>query len=228
MKNSEWGAVVYLSQSKYGLNGTNIAINNVSLNNTTETIYAVTGCASTAENASNAGAVTTTIADLKAGNTANVATWTQSAGTKASSTGTIYGIYDLSGGLWERTANYVANDNVNLSYFGNSLISETNRKYVMAYTSADTGITNTDNASKANYSANNVIGDAVKETSTAGIGSTSWYSDYSYFAGFGTPFFGRGGGWYKGPCAGAGLFFFACNDGGSIFSGGFRSVLVAK
>jgi hypothetical protein len=224
MKNSEWGAVAYLSQSKYGLNGTNIAINNVSLNNSTETIYAVTGCASTAENAYNAGTVTTTIADLKDGNTANVATWTQVAGTKASSTGTIYGIYDLSGGLWERTASYVANDNVNLSYFGNSLISETNRKYVMAYTSAESG-TNTDEASKANYSANKVIGDAVKETSTAGVGSTSWYSDYSYFAGYASPFFLRGGYWYYGSSAG--LFSFSRTDGTSNYGSGFRSVLVA-
>ena len=63
MKNSEWGAVAYLSQSKYGLNGTDITVNNVSLNsggakrtNTSgksgvDSVYAVTGCttASTSE-----------------------------------------------------------------------------------------------------------------------------------------------------------------------------------
>jgi hypothetical protein len=182
MKNSEWGAVAYLSQSQYGLNGTNIAINNVTLNSSTSTIQAVTGCASTAENSSDASKVVTTIESLNAGTTAGVATWTQAAGTKASSTGTIYGIYDLSGGLWERTASYVANDNPNLSYFGNSLITETNRKYVMAYTSADSGITNTDNASTANYNANSVIGDAISETSTADGEYTSWYGDSSNFA----------------------------------------------
>jgi hypothetical protein len=226
MKNSEWGAVAYLSQSQYGLNETNIAINNVSLNNTTETIYAVTGCASTATNASDAGTVTTTIESLNKGETTNVATWTQVAGTKASSTGTIYGIYDLSGGLWERTASYVANDNKNLEYFGNSLITETNRKYVMAYTSADTGITNYNDASTANYNANSVIGDAIKETSTAGTGSTSWYSDVSSLAGYERPFFGRGGRWYY--VSYAGLFSFDRNDGGSGYDSGFRPVLVAK
>jgi formylglycine-generating enzyme required for sulfatase activity len=226
MKNSEWGAVAYLSQSQYGLNGTNIAINNVSLNNSTKTIYALTGCASTAENASDASQVVTTIESLKAETTADVATWKQVAGTKASSTGTIYGIYDLSGGLWERTASYVANDNANLEYFGNSLITETNRKYVMAYTSEDTGITNTDNASKANYSANSVIGDAIKETSTAGTGSTSWYGDYSNFASYGAPFFARGGSWSTGDKAG--LFSFTRNAGGSSYHYGFRAVLVTK
>jgi len=43
IKNSEWGAVAYLSQSKYGLNGTNIYKNNVTLNSSTSSVYAVTG-----------------------------------------------------------------------------------------------------------------------------------------------------------------------------------------
>jgi hypothetical protein len=225
MKNSEWGAVAYLSQSQYGLNGTNIAINNVTLNSSTKTIQAVTGCASTAENNSDASKVTTTIAELNAGTTANVATWTQVAGTKASSTGTIYGIYDLSGGLWERTASYVANDNANLGYFGNSLITETNRKYVMAYTSAESG-TDINVAAIANYNANSVIGDAIKETSTAGTGTTSWYGDVSYFAGYGSPFFERGGGCSNSSFAG--LFYFSRTVGNCSCIYGFRAVLVTK
>jgi hypothetical protein len=224
MKNSEWGAVAYLSQSQYGLNGTNIAVNNVTLNSSTSTIYAVTGCASTAENNSDAGSAITTIESLKAGTTANVATWTQVAGTVASSTGTIYGIYDLSGGTWERTASYVTNGHKNLSNFGNSLISETERKYVMAYTSAESG-TDSDVASTANYNANSVIGDAIKETSTAGTGSTSWYNDLSLFVGYTYPVFLRGGNWAT--ISKAGLFCFNRTAGESN-SFGFRPVLVAK
>ena len=46
--------------------------------------------------------------DIK-GKTENLAnngiyTWDQINGCKASSSGTIYGIYDLSGGTWERTS----------------------------------------------------------------------------------------------------------------------------
>jgi hypothetical protein len=96
----------------------------------------------------------------------------------------------------------------------------------MAYTSADSGKTNSDEASKANYSANKVIGDAIKETSTAGVGSTSWYGDYSYFAGYANPFFERGDYWYDGSIAG--LFCFSRTDGASYYHLGFRSVLVAK
>ena len=117
MKNSEWGAVAYLSQSQYGLDRTDITINNVNLNSGgtkrtniagksgVDSVYAVTGC-TTASNS--AGEVVKTIANINGttGNTANngVYTWDQLNGCKASSTGTIYGIYDLSGGIWERAS----------------------------------------------------------------------------------------------------------------------------
>ncbi len=117
MKNSEWGAVAYLSQSKYGLDGIDITINNVNLNsggvprtNTAgksgvDSVYAVSGCTT---GSTNVGEAITTIANINGttGNTANngVYTWEQVNGCMASSTGNIYGIYDLSGGTWERTS----------------------------------------------------------------------------------------------------------------------------
>ena len=122
MKDSEWGAVAYLGQSQYGLNGTNVYVNNANLNNSTESVYAVTGMCSSAN--ANSGAATT-IEKINAieGNTPqdNLYTWDQLNGQKASSTGTIYGVYDMSGGTWERTAGYVANGNGNLKSFGRSL-----------------------------------------------------------------------------------------------------------
>jgi hypothetical protein len=224
MKNSEWGAVAYLSQSQYGLNGINIAINNVSLGGSPKTIYAVTGCASTAENNSDASTVTTTIESLNAGTTDSVATWTQVAGTKSSSTGTIYGIYDLSGGSTEKTASYVTNNNENLC-FGNCLITETNRKYVMAYSSAESG-TDISVAATANYNANSVIGDAIKETSSDGASNSAWFGDTSYFTSYNAPFFGRGNNF--GNKSNAGLFSFGRMVGYGGYAGGFRPVLVAK
>ncbi len=117
MKNSEWGAVAYLSQSQYGLDGIDIAINNVNLNsggakrtNTAgksgvDSVYAVTGCTT---GTNNGGETVRTMENINGtiGNTASngVYTWDQVNGCKASSTGTIYGIYDLSGGTWERTS----------------------------------------------------------------------------------------------------------------------------
>ena len=77
MKNSEWGAVSYLSQSKYGLDGTEIVINSVYLNNTTKSIYAVTGCASSTADAS---AVSTTIGALNNRTQSGVYVWKQKNG----------------------------------------------------------------------------------------------------------------------------------------------------
>ena len=95
------------------------------------------------------------------------------------------------------------------------------------YPSNDSGITDYDAASKKNYEVNTKIyGDAIRETSTEGVGQNSWYSDYSYFVGYDTPFFVRGGGlWYRSD---AGLFCFTRTDGNSLYSDGFRAVLVAR
>ncbi len=77
-----------------------------------DSVYAVTGCTN---NTTSAVGRVTTIQEINAvsGNTPtatnSIYTWKQKNGQNASTTGTIYGIYDLSGGVWERTASYVAN-----------------------------------------------------------------------------------------------------------------------
>ena len=218
IKNSEWEAVSYLGQSQYGLNGTNIRINNLTLNNSVKTIYAVTGYAS--KTSDDAGATSST---------SDVYKWTEKGGQTASCTGTIYGIYDMSGGTWERSAAIVNNGNGNLNTYGKSIMNALNNgkssEYVTVYPKGEISGQSLDDASKSNYIANTKIyGDAIRETSTTGLGQTSWYSDYSYFVGANHPFFVRGGGYWN--ASGAGLFCFLrkgsdCNDG-------FRSVLVAQ
>ena len=220
MKNSEWGAVTYLCKSQYGLGSTNIHINNVNLNNSTKSVYAVTGCSANGENDS---PTASTVSN----------TWNTAAGQKASTTGNQYGVYDMSGGTWERTASYVANENGNLKTYGKSVaydgenLRTTSNKYYTAYTANDSELTNYDEASKANYEVNTKIyGDAVRETSTAGIGSSSWYGDYSSFPSYGSSFFSRGGyfwyGSYAGVCA------FSRDSGNSSYYCGFRAVVVAQ
>ena len=235
MKNSEWGAVSYLSQSKYGLDGTDIVINSVYLNNTTKSVYAVTGCASSTADAS---AVSTTIGALNNRTQSGVYVWTQKNGTAASSTGTIYGIYDMSGGSWERTSSLVNNGNSNLTTHGSQVIADLKNgkstKYITVYpydsSKDNTSISNTganlNTASQANYVKNTKIyGDAIRETSTAGTGSNAWYSDTSYFTGLNSPFFIRGGAYNN--KSGAGLFYFNRHIGNSVYAHGFRSVLVS-
>ena len=231
IKNSEWGAVAYLSQSKYGLNGANIYINNVTLNNTTKCVYAVTGCAGVTADAEN---VVTTISAINNRTEANVYVWTQKSGTKASTTGTIYGIYDMSGGTWEKTAGLVNNGNKNLAIYGQSLLEQVQNgkssKYVTVYShdvNVDKDGADIDKVREANWKANTQIyGDGICETSTAGTGKTSWYGDFSYFPAMGDTFSSRGGMYWD--VAGTGLFFFSCHNGYSYFHSGFRSVLVAQ
>ena len=236
MKNSEWGAVAYLAQSKYGLNGTNIYINNANLRNSQTSAYAITGCAGETEDAAELGVKidNSTKKPVSTDNTKKIYTWTQKSGTKASTTGTIYGVYDMSGGTWERTAGLVNNENENLATYGQSLLNALNNgkssKYVTVYphnASVDKNGANIDTASTANWKANTKIyGDGIRETSTAGTGKTSWYTDYSYFPAVDLPFSARGGYLWDGE--GAGLFCFCRSDGNSYYSDGFRSVLVAQ
>ena len=83
MKNSEWGAVVYLAQSSYGKNA-EVWINPNS--------NYLTGHAGTGKNVE----VTLSTSEY---NTTN--------GVQASTTGNVYGIYDMSGGAFEQVAAYV-------------------------------------------------------------------------------------------------------------------------
>ena len=229
IKNSEWGAVSYLGQSQYGLNGTNIRINNLTLNNSVKTIYAVTGyAAKTLQDGD------TKLEDARpVSSTEKVYKWTEKEGQTASCTGTIYGIYDMSGGTWERSAAIVnnGNDSGNLNTYGKAIMNALNNgkssEYVTVYPTGESKGQSLDDASKSNYAANTKIyGDAIRETSTAGLGQTSWHDDYSYFAGLYGPFFVRGGDcWDR---SGAGLFSFGRRGGHSGYHNGFRSVLVAQ
>ena len=235
MKNSEWGAIAYLAQSQYGLNRINIYINNANLRNSQTSAYAITGCAGETEDAAEVGVKidTPTNKPVTTDSTKKIYTWTQANGTKASTTGTIYGIYDMSGGACERTASLVNNGNGNLTTYGkslmNSLINGKSSQYVKAYpfdSAVDKNGANIDTASAANYAKNTQIyGDGIHETSTGGTGKTSWHTDYSYFTAVSSPFSHRSGCFWDGE--GAGLFYFYRADGISIFYSGFRSVLVA-
>ena len=197
MKNDEWGAVAYLSKSKYGKQNEEVWINNSG--------SYITGSAG---NSASAGSNTGTTND-----------YTSTQGVKASTTGNVYGVYDMSGGAWEYVAGYVNNGNGNLTSYGSSLVNgDAKTKNVYSKGSSDDR--------DSNYSANSEkYGDAVYETSASGSSSTSWYGDYSNFPYTSVPFFIRGG--YYSNGTGAGVFYFDNDIGGSDSGGSFRPVLVA-
>ena len=169
MKNSEWGAVAYLTESKYGRNGTEIAINN---NGTTY----YTGGGSETAYVNN---------------------------TNQSSTGNVYGIYDLSGNAYEYVAGYYSGGSLSK---GNSFANGTSDAYSTAYS----GMT----ASSA-YK----YGDATYETS-------GWNSDLAYFVDSNYPFFRRGGNYYVTSIAG--VFDFNAENGNSNGTYSFRVCLAVK
>ena len=248
MKNSEWGAVSYLSQSIYGQNGTEITINNIYLNSGSnprietagksgvDSVYAITGCTS---NTTNEKQKTTTISTINSvtaniSNTDGIYVWNQMSGQNASTTGTIYGIYDISGGTREKTTSYIANGNENLKKYGTSVAYENNKlktistKYTTVYPYDSV---NTD-TSQNNFNINTKIyGDAVRETASSNAGTlnsdwntSSWNSDYSNFPKNTEVFFVRGGSYFDTTSAGA--FAFGCTHSTSDFSMGLRAVVV--
>ena len=237
MKNSEWGAVAYLAYSIYGGNTEEPYVNNINVNNNISTVYAVTGLTtgSTSEEPYTTTAEYLTNVKARTGNDSvnGIYAWDQEEGQKASSTLNMYGIYDLSGGLWERTAGYIANGNSNLKTYGesvayeNGVLKTTSTKYTTVYPNSSSEDSDIDTASGQNYVLNTkIFGDAIRETSTSGTGTNSWNHDYSYFPALSGPFAIRDGGY--GSSSNAGLFAFSSTNGSSYYSYGFRPVLVAK
>ena len=77
----------------------------------------------------------------------------------------------------------------------------------------------------AKYAKNiQIYGDAIRETSKAGIDNNSWYSDLSHFLSCKESFFMQGGNY--GYESKAGLFSFYSDNGDSAYPYGFRPVLV--
>ena len=166
LKNSEWGAVAYLTESKYGRNG-----EEVEKNDNRSYITADAGI---------------------------------SVNPEQSSTGNETGIYDLSGGAYERVAAYY-NGGSSLSD-GSSFANGTSDEFSTAYTR-----TSASSAYKP--------GDATYETS-------GWHGDYVNFVNSYYPFFLRGGDYDDGSRAG--VFNFSFSYGSASSSDRFRMSLAVK
>ena len=149
LKNSEWGAVAYLTESKYGRNGTEIT------QNTNSSFY--TG----------GGSGTAYITNVS-----------------QSSTGNVYGIYDLSGGAYEYVAGYYKGGSLSS---GSSFADGVNDKYATAYEGDS-------------ISTDYKYGDATYETN-------GWHEDEYFFVDSIVSYFFRGGSCYN-PYTVAGIFCF--------------------
>ena len=179
LKNSEWGAVAYLTDSKYGRNGTEVTINNNSNYITGQAGDSVSADGSTSTNAYNT-----------------------EKGVLASSTGNVYGIYDLSGGAWEYVASYYINGST-LSNGNSFTANKTSDEYSTVYEGT---------IESSNYK----YGDATYETH-------NWNQDYVLFVNDDSPFFGHSGSYID--RTNAGVFLFDRSYGSSYSGSGFRLCL---
>ena len=138
-----------------------------------------------------------------------------------SSTGNIYGIYDLSGGAWEyvmgNSSRVVGSYVYNLNY-GDGIFkySASTAKYIDTYAYG-----NTYNNQTAYNRAR--LGDATGEVVVSS--GTAWNNDYAYFVYSSNAWFRRGGGYNNGSRAG--VFVFYRNLGDSFSSNSARAALFA-
>ena len=180
MKNSEWGAAAYLSHSKYGINS------EIRLNNNSNFI---TGCGANTANASSS-----TNCEIVYG---SVSEYPQS------TTGNILGIFDMSGGSWERVmGNY--NDTIGSSGFS----AMPDSKYYDKYTTTDM---------LTACSGGICYGQSLSETN-------NWYSDTNVFVSSNSSWLLRGGRYIID--VGAGAFGYGDTSGGAVSYYGFRMVMV--
>ena len=213
MKNTEWGAVAYLSQSKYGKMG------NPNYSGTNKEIYVnnsnnmYTGRSGGSPDASQIWNGSYSYDDKSCSTSSSTCTGNKEVGkgTGASTTGTIYGIYDMSGGSYEYTmSNWdgtVGDSGFTTSNFPGG---SSGSKYYEKYTGTSSSRITSDKSIK---------GDATYET-------MNWYSDYAYFPYNISPWFDRGGYYDSNSNLSAGIFFFSTQSGDYNGFYGFRVTLI--
>ena len=166
--NLEWGAVSYFANSKYGINK-NMSINNC--DKFVTGIGAIYGSGATS---------------LTCNNEENM--YYGKEGMLASTTGNVYGIYDMSGGSSEYVLGVASKDNEIIPGLSGYTSSEKIKNIVMyneSTSSSDITISR--------------LGDGIREVKN---GSYSWYSDASYVSYSKWPWFVRGGNAHDGSSAG--------------------------
>ena len=196
IKNIEWGAVAYLSYSKYGTCTDGIC-QEIGINNNSS--Y-TTGCGSSAGSSSSS--------------TCN--SYNTELGMHASTTGNIYGVYDMSGGAYDYVMGNIVSSDGTTMMSGNDSGSNSGYTGILYRTNSSgdyTSYTGTYSYPSSKYydkysfgtsnsqRQRSKLGDGIKEV--LNTSSRGWYSDYSSLAHSNFPWFNRGGNYSNGSGAGA-------------------------
>ena len=197
-KNNEWGAVAYLTQSIYGRCTSSTSCTEVYINNSSGMYTGRSGGnvgGSTPINGTYTDQTSTTQDNaygfytyddyLLNYNTNTKGNKVSGKGTGASTTGTIYGIYDMSGGISEYVMGVLADPNGKPRSGGNS--SNSGFTGMLKDGTIYTGIAFPDSKYYNLYTDNSsYIGHALTETQ-------GWYNDYASFINSERPWITRGG-----------------------------------
>ena len=189
LTNMEWGAVAYLTNSKYG-RCTNESCTEVTINNC---VTFVTGIGADSVSASSSSTTCTTAANKYNG----------AKGVLASTTGNITGVYDMSGGAFEYTMGNVSNASGSYTFypsssgFAGSWYTTSTAKYVTTYANGSSS------ADQVAYNRGR-LGDATGEIVLSS--GSGWYSDYAAFPYSDGSWFSRGD--FNYSSTEAGVFYF--------------------
>ncbi len=184
IKNTEWGAVNYLTHSIYGIctTSTNCTpmVNNYFQN---EQNQIITGCGGTTRPTTTSGIYNVEICPVDY-------RWNTINGYKASTTNNISGIYDLSAGKYEYVMSFMKNTTGGVHTASSKFTQSNlpNSKYYDLYEE------NTDNTNSSLA----ITGDSILEIKDSTLKYT-WNSDYAIFHTTSTPFIvrsGRVGSWH--------------------------------
>ena len=206
MKNTEWGAVAYLSHSKYGI------MKKVNINNNSSYKTGYSSLMSLNQNK---------FPGVYGDSSLYNEQYNTETGYLASTTGNISGIYDMSGGSHEYLMAFIDGQFYN-SGLSSSLLSSYSSKYYDIYSST---------SSLSSYQ-NRILGDATgemgpffryKESEGTYYQHDSWYNDTSHFVASNMPWFARGCAYNYGYLSGQFTFGRYTGDQDSAFS--FRIVL---
>ena len=206
MKNTEWGAVAYLSLSNYGIN------KEVNINNNSNYLTGYSAVSSTNQSDYPGTYGTDSSVTLP---------YNTETGYQASTTGNITGIYDMSGGAHEYMASFRDGSFGSSGFTSDPTIAYEN-KYFDKYLNSNTITSYNDR----------ILGDATGEMGpfyyyANGDGEyryhNNWGADESYFVCSGLPWMHRGGGYYGAFLAGQ--LDFGVDTGGNHEGITFRLVL---
>ena len=224
MKNTEWGAIAYLSQSQYGKRG------NSNYSGTNKEIY-INASSSYITGRSGAGpggaygtatSETTTGEDWqvimhgydgrrctsKSGNVCTGSSSNKNLGYGASTTGTIYGIYDMSGGANEYVMGNWNGTSGSSGFSSSFFTSSANKKYLDKYTGTSSYTMTEEKA---------IFGDATWET-------MRWFYDSAYFVYSSGAWAARGGNYSTGSSGG--IFNSSNTSGASVSDCSSRITLI--